>query len=369
MKLAEFSLERYFGSYEFSVPHLMCCSDVEPLTMQELLEMGDAETLELWHHLKLAYTEAWGHPILRREISGIYKGLHEKDILVVVPEEGIFIFMNSLLEKGDHVITTFPGYQSLYQVAESIGCEVTHWLPEKKDTWVFDPEVFKSSLRPNTRLVVLNFPHNPTGAMLSEGDYREVIALAEQNGTLIFSDEMYRFLELNDRAPLPAGCELTDQAISLCGMSKSLALPGLRIGWLASRNKKILGNCSVFKDYTTICSSAPSEILALMGLRAKEEILRRNKNILTSNLKPLTEFFNAHSTLFRWFPPQGGSVAFPEYIGPGEGENFCARIRESHGILLLPGSVYNFEGDFFRIGFGRKDLPDILKKFSQHLQN
>ena len=137
MKISTFDLERYFAKYEFSARYLLSCSDCEPLLMSELLQMADRETRQLWENLKLGYTETYGHPLLRKTIAEIYQGTNPENVLGVVPEEGIFLVMNALLEPGDHVICTFPGYQSLYEIARSIGCKVSAWEPDERQGMEF----------------------------------------------------------------------------------------------------------------------------------------------------------------------------------------------------------------------------------------
>ena len=181
MSIEPFELERYFAKHEFSAQYLLSSSDCEPLRMSELVAMADAETAQLWSQLRLGYTESAGHPLLRDVIAGMYGEIERKDILVVVPEEGIFLLMHSLLKPGDHVICTFPGYQSLYQVATSIGCEVSRWEPDEERGWHFDVDRLKAAMRPDTRLVVVNFPHNPTGAVPRIEDFEAIIDIWRDN--------------------------------------------------------------------------------------------------------------------------------------------------------------------------------------------
>lgn len=147
MKIKQFKLERYFAKHEFSVPYLMCCSDCEPLSLRELLSFADEETSTLWHDLRLGYTDYYGHTLLREEIVKLYKGINLGNVLLVTPQEGIFIVSNVLLEKNDHLIVTFPGYQSLYEIANSLGCQVTNWMPEEEKGWSFDIEFLKSKIK------------------------------------------------------------------------------------------------------------------------------------------------------------------------------------------------------------------------------
>ncbi|WP_346860867.1 aminotransferase class I/II-fold pyridoxal phosphate-dependent enzyme [uncultured Draconibacterium sp.] len=360
MNIAPFELERYFAKYEFSTKYLLSCSDCEPLHLQELLKMADTETLKLWNNLKLAYTESSGHPLLKEEIAKLYTTIIPDELNVMVPEEAIFIAMNCILEKGDHVVASFPGYQSLYEIANAMGCEISKWQPNFTNGWKFDVEKLKSLLRPNTKLLVINFPHNPSGATVSKAEFYEIIELCRQNNTLLFSDEMYRFLEYSADNRLPSASDLYENAISLFGMSKSFALPGLRIGWLSSKNKKLMNKIGAFKDYTTICNNAPGEILSIIALQNKHKILDRNLKLISENLQLLDSFFANYKNLFEWHKPLAGPISFPKLTTNIHIDEFCKILVTEYETMLLPSSVYGFQGNFFRIGFARKDLNEGL---------
>jgi len=367
MKINPFKLERYFAKYEFSAPYLLCPSDCEALSMNELLEMSDEASLKMWEDLKLGYTESQGHPTLREEISKLYQTISPEDVMVLAPEEGIFIAMNAILEEGDHVIATFPGYQSLYEVANAIGCKVSKWTPRKKDEWNFEPEDLENLIEDNTKLIVINFPHNPTGATISENSLRKIIDIARQHNIVVFSDEMYRFLEHEAASRIPSACDLYENAVSLFGMSKSFGLAGLRIGWLTTKNNDLFQNFAIYKDYTTICNSAPGEILAIMALRAKNQILERNMNIIQNNLRLLDDFFREYKELFAWAKPKAGPIGFPELKADKPVSEFCTELVEKQGVMLLPASQYDYEGNNFRIGFARKNMPRALSQLKAYI--
>ena len=243
---------------------------------------------------------------------------------MVVPEEGIYIALNSILQAGDHVICTFPGYQSLYEVAQGLGCQVTRWEPEEQHGWRFDPDFLEKNIRPNTRLVIVNFPHNPTGSYPSIEDYQKIVDLARKNDLYLFSDEMYRFLEYDPALKLPSACEVYEKAVSLFGMSKTFGMAGARIGWLVTKDAGLYQKMAAFKDYTTICSSAPSEILSIIALRSKEVIIGRHLARIKRNLALLDAFFEEFGDRFAWVKPKAGTIAFP-------------RLKEASACLgLLP---------------------------------
>jgi len=366
--IKQFKLERYFAEYEFRVRYILCASDMEPLGMDELLSMGDDECRRLWRELQLGYTESAGHPVLRGEIAGLYSGIGAEDVLVLAPEEGIFVAMNTLLEPSDHIIVTFPGYQSLYEIARSLDCEVTVWMPEESTGWRFDLNFLKKSIKENTKMIVINLPHNPTAALISANEFGQILEIAGENNIYLFSDEMYRFLEYDPSNRLPSACELYENAVTLFGMSKSFALAGLRIGWLITKNRNLYSRFAKFKDYTTICSSAPSEILALAGLRAKEKIIKRNLEIINNNLSLLDEFFLRHDPILRWNRPKAGSIAFPKLLADKSSSDLCKELIEEQSVLLLPDSVYDYNGNNFRIGFGRTNMPEALGRFDRYLK-
>jgi len=269
MKIKPFELERYFAKYEFSVKYLLSSSDCDGLAQSEVLSWAGSETKQLWDNLKLGYTESLGLPLLREEIAKMYKGISADEVLITVPEEGIFIALNSLLDKGDHVICTWPGYQSLYEIVESLGCDVEKWQPSEKDNWKFDVNFLEEKIKPNTKLIIFNFPHNPTGYLPTKEDFQKIIEIAKKHNVHVFSDEMYRFLESNPEDRLPSSCEVYEKAISLFGMSKTFGMAGVRLGWVITKDKALYQKMAAFKDYTTICPVGPSELLSLIALRAK----------------------------------------------------------------------------------------------------
>ncbi len=367
MQIEPFALERYFAKHEFSAKYLLSSSDCEALSMADLLTMADEESLVIWKELKLGYTESRGHPLLRQEISELYDGISEDEIVVCVPEEGIFLLMQALLRPGDHVVAIFPGYQSLYQIAHALGCHVSKWEPEESDGWKFDMLRLKKILRPETRMVIANFPHNPTGYVPTANDFEILLGLVRERGLYLFSDEMYRFLEIDRESTLPSACDQYDRAFSLFGMSKTFGLPGLRLGWLASKDKVTLDRVIELKDYTTICNSAPSEILSLIALRNRKKIIDRQKNLLKSNLEFLDAFMEHFEDHFKWNRPIGGSICFPRMLKVHSTLQFCEWLVKEKGIMLVPSQMFQYGDQHVRIGFGRVNFQDALARFGDIL--
>ena len=366
MRPAPFALERYFARYEFSAPYLLSSSDCDGIPMREILAMADDECRELWADLRLGYTESLGLPQLRAEIAGMYAGATADDVIVGAPEELIFVAMNALLRPGDRVVCTYPGYQSLFEIARTIGCVVDLWQPREQGVWHFDFDDLGGMLRPGTRLVVVNFPHNPTGALPSRLEFATLVEAARAAGARVFSDEMYRLLEATPGERLPAACEAADDALSLSGMSKVYGMAGVRLGWVVTRDAEALRAMAEFKDYTTICSSAASEVLALIGLRARTALVERHRARIARNLAALEAFVARHGERFALAPPRAGSVCLLR-LRDGHATDFCRRLVDKAGIMVLPSSVFQFGDEHVRIGLGREDLPDVLARLESAL--
>ena len=368
MKMPEFELERYFARHEFGAPFLLSSSDMETMRMDELLALADGGARRLWEDLSLGYTEPAGHPLLREEIASLYETVPPEGVLVFSgAEEAIFALANVAAggRKGSRAAVVWPAYQSLHEVARSAGAEVDLLELRHEDGWALDPGALGGLLGPSTDLVVLNFPHNPTGAQPDRETFAHAVSLAAGAGATVLSDEVYRLLEHDPADRLPAAADLHEGALSLGVMSKSLGLAGLRIGWLATRDLDLLSRVAAFKDYTTICNSAPSEVLALVALRAKEEILGRNLGIVLENLPLADAFFEKWRGTMEWARPRAGCIGFPRLLADVPAEGLAAGLVEAEGVMLLPGSVYAHHGNHFRLGFGRRNFPEALERFDR----
>lgn len=368
MQLPPFRLERFFAEHEFSAPHLLCASDGETLSVAELLDLVP-KAAEGLSGLRLGYTESTGSPELREAVAGLYETISPDDVLVHVgAEEAIFTFMKALLVPGDPVVVTTPCYQSLTDVAESLGGRIVPWRCDPTRDFLPDMAELEALLPPGTKALVINFPHNPTGSLPSPEDFAVLVALAAERGVTVFSDEVYRFSEAEGVATLPAACDLDPGAVSLGVLSKSFGLAGLRVGWVACRNREILSRMAAVKDFLSICGSAPSEYLALCALAGRKAILGRLQALLESNRRLLTTFFRSRPELFHFTAPRGGLTAFPG-LRSGEADTFCRAALENAGILLLPGRLYGEDWvDRFRIGFGRADFPENLDRLAAFCQ-
>jgi aspartate/methionine/tyrosine aminotransferase len=369
MTIPDFRLERFFARWEFVAPFLLGASDAESYRIDELLALADRDGQERWAKLWLGYTESLGHPLLRAEIAALYPGLSAEDVMVFAgAEEAIFTFCNVALSAGDHAVVMWPAYQSLEEVARSTGAEVSRLELRGEKSWWLDLGEFESLLRPTTKLAVINVPHNPTGMHPDHQTFSQLASLCEQRGITLFCDEVYRYAEYDPEHRLPGACEMSDTAASLGALSKPFGLAGLRIGWIATRDRQLRKRLHAFKDYLTICSSAPSEVLALIALRAKDTLLDRNMAIVARNLELVASVFAKHADVFEWIAPRAGLVAFPRLRLSIPIDEFATRLVETTGVLIVPGTVFEHEGNHFRVGLGRKNVPAALDRLQAFLE-
>jgi len=366
MNLAPFKLERYFAKYEFDTEFLLCSSDCEAMSIADLLALEE-DAAKKYQGVWLGYTESLGSPSLRIEIAKIYETIQPEEILVHTgAEEAIFLFMQAVLKQGDHVIVHSPCYQSLTEIAKGIGCEVSLWQAREADYWALDLDELKKLYRPNTKVIVINTPHNPTGYLMSRTDFEAVNRFAQESNLFLFFDEVYRESEYDSSTNLPAACDMGEHAVSLGVTSKTYGLAGLRIGWIATKNKKVYENMASLKDYTTICNSAPSEFLAEVAMRNRHKLIERNLGIIKRNLAIMDDFFTCHADLFSWVRPRAGSMGFPKLL-KGNIEEFCDMVVRNAGVLLLPGTMYDDIDNHFRVGLGRKNLPQAVERLEEYI--
>ncbi|MGJ9423286.1 aminotransferase class I/II-fold pyridoxal phosphate-dependent enzyme [Aeromicrobium sp. CF3.5] len=372
MARRDFALEVYFSQWEFVARHNLAASDLESMPVQKLMELADDEGRELWQSLDLGYSPTYGLPALREAIASTYDHVAAEDVLCFAgAQEGLAVAFEVLLGPGDHAVVLTPGYQSSETIPLAL-CDVTGVPLRPEDSWLPDVDAIEQALRPNTRVVAVNFPHNPSGAVPDHHTWRRLVQLCEERGVWLLSDEVYRGVELDPRTTLPQAADMSGTALSLNVMSKAYGMGGLRVGWIACRDRAVLDRMERAKHFASICNSAPSEVLAVVALRAKEHVLARNRSIIADNVPLFEEFFGRHRDLFEWVPPQGGCVCFPRYLGPDGVEAMCADLVEQEGVLLLPASVYESElgpvpRDRFRVGLGRSGAAEALERWEDWL--
>jgi len=368
MQITPFRIEEYMGKHEFSARYLLSSSDAQSVTIEEILSLETGAHNAFLKHW-CGYTESPGAPWLREVLATIYSTIHTDQLVVVsAAEEAIFLFYHALLTPQDHAIVETPCYESALTLPKSIGASVSEWRRKSEDGWAHDLAALEAMIRPNTRALYINTPHNPTGLLMPPEIFRRVLELAAKRDIYVFSDEVYRELEHDPATRLPAACDLYDRSISLGSVSKSYGLPGLRLAWMASHDKEFLQKIISLKHYTTICASAPSEFLTALAFRHRQKFIDRNLQIVSHNLQLLAAFIASHDNLFEWTPPNAATIGFARFKPQQDVLEWCENLVRDAGVLLLPGTVYD-EPRHIRFGYGRKNMPESLAQFEAYLKS
>ena len=373
MKIKPFLTEHFFAEYEFTALHLLASSDCETTSIAELLDLSGGSLAGLGA-VELGYTESQGHPEYRRLVAEMYEDVAADDVVILTsPVEGIYLTMQTLLDASDEVVALSPAYDALHHVADHLCGQLKLWQLLPTETgWGMDLGRLRSMVNSKTRMIIVNFPHNPTGYQPDRDELKELIEIAREHDCWLFCDEIYRGLEVgfDSSATLPSVADLYGKSIVLNGLSKTFGLPGLRAGWLVIRDGKVREKLIAWKHYTTICPAAPTEYLAMQALSVRDHLAKRSREIVRSNLALCSPFMERHSALFRWRPPIAGSTALVEVdleqLGRGQKQMFastqeyCHALVQRHGILLLPGECLGCQPRFIRIGLGRAGFAEAM---------
>jgi aspartate/methionine/tyrosine aminotransferase len=358
MKIEPFDLERWMTAYEMDVEYDIAESGIFPLTAGELLAMeptdGREQVLQHLLNLRLGYSEARGSHELRSLLAETYTDCSPENILVTTGAiEANFLLFNVLLEPGDHVVAPYPAYQQLYSVPRAIGCDVSLWHIRPETRFRYDVDDLERLARPETRLIVINSPHNPTGAILSAGDMQRVYDIAQSVGAMVLSDEAYRWLTIPGGESLaPPMYNLGTRGISVGTLSKPFGLPGLRLGWLAAP-AEITAQCWGMRDYVSLSPGKLNDSLAILAIKHRDRVWHRNQAIITANLSRAEAWVAEHADLISWNPPRAGLLALLSYNLELPSLELSNRLAEEYSVMLAPGSAFGFEYHL-RIGIGQE---------------
>jgi aspartate/methionine/tyrosine aminotransferase len=364
MKIEPFLLERWMSRHETHVKYDIAESGILPLSTNDLLDFEPAgeraATLERLLQLPLGYSEARGTIALRTALAATYSNVSPDQILVTTGAiEANFLLFNVLLDKGDHVVAPYPAYQQLYTVPQTIGCDVSLWNVGPETNYRYDVDALERMVTPKTRLIIVNTPHNPTGAMLSPADADRVYALAESVGAWVLGDEAYRWLSVPDGDPFAGpAVEKGPRGISVGTLSKPYGLPGLRIGWIAGP-EDIVQKCWGMRDYISLSPGKLNDALACLGLKHHDKILARNREIITANLAAASAWIDSRRDMLSWTPPKGGLLALLKYNLPVDSLPLADKLALEYSVMLAPGSAFGYERHL-RLGIGQR--PDIFAK-------
>lgn len=365
MSLPSFPLVNWFataeGRFDISLSH----SDCEPLNVSDLL---DGDGLNSLTDFGLGYGSFAGLDELRQLVSQQYTTIEKDKVLIFSGvSEAIYTFMRSILSPGDEVIVQSPIFNSLRGTAQSIGCNIIDWRPSDEATTTFDPSALVELFSSSTKLIVFNFPHNPSGQMINEAGLRLICDAARESDAFVFSDEQFRLLEMPGTATLPAACDVYEKAISVTGVSKAYGLGGLRIGWLATQCQEVIDRAREYRFYTTEMTNTPCQWLAARALEQGATIIPRNRDLITDNLARLRAFADQHSDKIMVQEPKAGTMALVEQRTSLTSKQFCNQLLDAQRVFLVPGEAMGISNRLLRFGLGRADFQDGLDRVGQFL--
>ena len=367
----DLELATFLSNWHHATEHHLSASECETMALADLLALADAADRARWETLNLAYTDPGGAPWLRETLAASCTAVGPDRIMCFAgAQEALYATLRAVQEPGGHAVVVLPSYQSMETLLLSLGAATGVALGER-DGWSLDIDAVAAAIRPETRIVAISFPNNPTGKQLERERFEALVALCRRHGIWLLSDEVYRLTERDPTHRLPQAADAYERGISLGATSKAYGLPGLRIGWVACRDTALMGRLATVRQYLSTCSAGPSEVLASIALKAAPVILGRNRAIADANLLRLHAVLARHPDLFECRAPDGGVVCYPRYLGAEGVERFVARMAAA-GVLLLPASVFRSElmalpTDRFRIGFGRSSFVAGLEAMERAL--
>jgi aspartate/methionine/tyrosine aminotransferase len=372
MKIKDFQVERWLDTYETRAQYELAETDAKPFTLEELNQMNPSEDLlQKLLKMKIGYNPTMGSDSLRNKIADLYgPDTTSENILVTTGAiEADFLLSNVLVNCGDKVIALWPAYQALYSTAEACGAQLEFWKLSAADNFQPDLKKLFALIDKNTKLLVLNIPNNPTGAVINEQQLKTILQWAEEYNFYVICDEVYHELIYQPDIVPPYARSLSKRAISVGSMSKAYGLSGLRLGWIAGP-ESIIEQCWKYKDYTSISNSPISDYLAQFALDNFKQISERNHNIITKNREILKQWFEEHNRYFNYYLPEAGVLCFPGLKNiPISSKQLALDLFNKKSLLVVPGECFDMS-NHLRIGFGgdTKKLKKSLSVFSSYLK-
>ncbi len=371
MQVKPFKVEEWMNTYEKDAVYNIAETCVDSLTLEELIRLSD-EPDRFFRELsqqKLTYGNIEGSPEFRSLVAGLYRSMRPENVLAMNGAIGAnYLVLYSLVQPGDEVIVVHPTYQQLYSVPESFGAEVKLLRLRPENGFRPDPDELRSLVSSQTKLIVINNPNNPSGALMGEAELADIVGIARSVNAFVLCDEVYRGLYQDPDAQVPSIVDLYEKGISTGSMSKAFSLAGLRLGWIAAP-LEVIRECLKYRDYTTISCGLLDDALAVHALKNCDKIMERNGKIVRRNLHILDEWVQ-REPLVSYVKPQAGTTALLQYDLPVPSETFCLDLFQATGVFLTPGSCFDLEGHV-RIGYAcdTEVLRAGLAKVSEFLRS
>lgn len=370
MKIKPFAVEEWMNAWEVGAKYNIAETCVDSISMNELFELTGEDKTEFLNRLcarRLSYGDIEGLPEFRKGVCGLYKTLNIENIVPTHGASGAnhHVFY-SLISPGDRVVSIMPTYQQLYSIPESYGADVQILHLSKENNYLPDLEKLRRLVTPKTKMICINNPNNPTGALMSEQLLREIVEIARSADAWILCDEVYRHLSQED-GWCPSIVDLYEKGISVSSMSKVFSLAGLRLGWIATHDMSVVKSCLSHRDYNLVSCGVFDEMLAAAALKHSDKLLERSRKIVRENLQILDDWVGSEPHV-SYVKPQAGTTALVYYDLDISSYEFCEEMYKKTGAFVTPGDCFEVPHSM-RIGYayGKQDLIDGLKAISEYI--
>ena len=370
MKIKPFAVEEWMNAWEVGAKYNIAETCVDSINMNELFELTGEDKTEFLNRLcarRLSYGDIEGLPEFRKGVCGLYKTLNIENIVPTHGASGAnhHVFY-SLISPGDRVVSIMPTYQQLYSIPESYGADVQILHLSKENNYLPDLEKLRRLVTPKTKMICINNPNNPTGALMSEQMLREIVEIARSADAWILCDEVYRHLSQED-GWCPSIVDLYEKGISVSSMSKVFSLAGLRLGWIATHDMSVVKSCLSHRDYNLVSCGVFDEMLAAAALKHSDKLLERSRKIVRENLQILDNWVSSEPHV-SYVKPKAGTTALVYYDLDISSYEFCEEMYKKTGAFVTPGDCFEVPHSM-RIGYayGKQDLIDGLKAISEYI--
>ena len=370
MKIKPFAVEEWMNAWEVGAKYNIAETCVDSISMNELFELTGEDKTEFLNRLcarRLSYGDIEGLPEFRKGVCGLYKTLNIENIVPTHGASGAnhHVFY-SLISPGDRVVSIMPTYQQLYSIPESYGADVQILYLSKENNYLPDLEKLRRLVTPKTKMICINNPNNPTGALMSEQMLREIVEIARSADAWILCDEVYRHLSQED-GWCPSIVDLYEKGISVSSMSKVFSLAGLRLGWIATHDMSVVKSCLSHRDYNLVSCGVFDEMLAAVALKHRDKLLERSRKIVRENLQILDDWVGSEPHV-SYVKPKAGTTALVYYDLDISSYEFCEEMYKKTGAFVTPGDCFEVPHSM-RIGYayGKQDLIDGLKAISEYI--
>ena len=370
MKIKPFAVEEWMNAWEVGAKYNIAETCVDSISMNELFELTGEDKTEFLNRLcarRLSYGDIEGLPEFRKGVCGLYKTLNIENIVPTHGASGAnhHVFY-SLISPGDRVVSIMPTYQQLYSIPESYGADVQILHLSKENNYLPDLEKLRRLVTPKTKMICINNPNNPTGALMSEQMLREIVEIARSADAWILCDEVYRHLSQED-GWCPSIVDLYEKGISVSSMSKVFSLAGLRLGWIATHDMNVVKSCLSHRDYNLVSCGVFDEMLAAAALKHRDKLLERSRKIVRENLQILDDWVSSEPHV-SYVKPKAGTTALVYYDLDIPAYEFCEEMYKKTGAFVTPGDCFEVPHSM-RIGYayGKQDLIDGLKAISEYI--